>query len=377
MGKKNILVVAIIFLFIGMSFNLSSAAENVKKSSMPVSNGNIFYVGGNGSGNYSSIQSAIDDASDGDTVFVYDDSSPYREHLTIMKSIIITSENKHTTKIFGINENKDIILIKSNGTSVNNFTIRYASIGYSGILIKDSSNIIIKDCNFFDIPSMDAVTISNSENVNIMNCLMSDSFEKSKSGINDRYISGITLEAGCSNTTISGNNISYASYAGIIVLEGSNNTTITGNYIHSNDKYGIRAQYCNYNYVDDNIISKNQIIGIVIFNCKNTHIYRNSCENNNKAGVGIGDSINTCVESNNFINNGLIGYFEYNLGESYQNILTKIKWDSNYWNRARLFPKLILGSIVFHKNFQSPIIMIPWINIDWHPAKEPYDKPIG
>jgi len=377
MGKKNILVVAIIFLFIGMSFNLSSAAENVKKSSMPVSNGNIFYVGGNGSGNYSSIQSAIDDASDGDTVFVYDDSSPYREHLTIMKSIIITSENKHTTKIFGINENKDIILIKSNGTSVNNFTIRYASIGYSGILIKDSSNIIIKDCNFFDIPSMDAVTISNSENVNIMNCLMSDSFEKSKSGINDRYISGITLEAGCSNTTISGNNISYASYAGIIVLEGSNNTTITGNYIHSNDKYGIRAQYCNYNYVDDNIISKNQIIGIVIFNYKNTHIYRNSCENNNKAGVGIGDSINTCVESNNFINNGLIGYFEYNLGESYQNILTKIKWDSNYWNRARLFPKLILGSIVFHKNFQSPIIMIPWINIDWHPAKEPYDKPIG
>ena len=30
-----------------------------------------YYVGGSGGGNYSSIQDAIDDASDGDTVFVY------------------------------------------------------------------------------------------------------------------------------------------------------------------------------------------------------------------------------------------------------------------------------------------------------------------
>jgi hypothetical protein len=32
--------------------------------------GDIFYVGGSGEGNYSTIQDAVDNASDGDTVFV-------------------------------------------------------------------------------------------------------------------------------------------------------------------------------------------------------------------------------------------------------------------------------------------------------------------
>ncbi|NHJ39073.1 MAG: hypothetical protein FK731_03500, partial [Asgard group archaeon] len=45
--------------------------------------GNTLYVGGGGSNNYSSIQEAIDDAIDGDTVFVYDKSSPYNENISI------------------------------------------------------------------------------------------------------------------------------------------------------------------------------------------------------------------------------------------------------------------------------------------------------
>ena len=50
------------------------------------------YVGGSGPNNYTTIQSAIDDAVDGDTVFVYDDSSPYREHLLIETSINLLGE---------------------------------------------------------------------------------------------------------------------------------------------------------------------------------------------------------------------------------------------------------------------------------------------
>ena len=48
--------------------------EGIIKS---LSSGNTLYVGGSGEGNYSKIQDAINGASDGDTVFVYDDSSPY------------------------------------------------------------------------------------------------------------------------------------------------------------------------------------------------------------------------------------------------------------------------------------------------------------
>ncbi|MCD6481001.1 MAG: hypothetical protein J7L31_01850, partial [Thermoplasmata archaeon] len=61
--------------------------------------GNILYVGGSGPENYSKIQNAIDNASDGDTVFVYDDSSPYYENIVINKSINLVGENKDTTVI--------------------------------------------------------------------------------------------------------------------------------------------------------------------------------------------------------------------------------------------------------------------------------------
>ncbi|RLF42667.1 MAG: hypothetical protein DRN17_07450, partial [Thermoplasmata archaeon] len=44
-----------------------------------INDGNTLYVGGSGEGNYSSIQDAVDNASNGDTIYVYDDSSPYYE----------------------------------------------------------------------------------------------------------------------------------------------------------------------------------------------------------------------------------------------------------------------------------------------------------
>jgi parallel beta-helix repeat protein len=335
---------------------------------------NIIYVDDDGTADYIRIQDAIDNASDGDTIFVY--NGIYYEHIIINKSIILNGENRETTEIYGFGENQDILNIKSNVTTVSNFTIRYGSDRNSGILIEDSSYVTISECDFFDIPSMDAVTISNSENITIVKCLMSDSIEKINSGNEDRYISGITLEGGCFNTTITNNIISNASYAGIIILEGCNNTRITGNYITSNDKYGIRAQHCNYSYIEENIISKNQIIGISILDCFNTFVISNSCENNDNAGVGVGDSVNIHVEMNNFIRNGKLGYFSYNFIEGQTNIIPDILWKENYWDRSRIFPKLIFGTIVFQKDSHSPIIVFPWLNFDWNPTKEPYDIPL-
>ncbi|RLF45340.1 MAG: hypothetical protein DRN29_06910, partial [Thermoplasmata archaeon] len=79
------------------------SAENEILSSNDL-NGNILYVGGSGTGNYSRIQDAIDDANDGDTIFVYSNSSPYYEHIIINKSINLVGENKNTTIIDGNKE---------------------------------------------------------------------------------------------------------------------------------------------------------------------------------------------------------------------------------------------------------------------------------
>ena len=50
--------------------------ENLFKENSSIKKRNISYVGGSGPGNYSKIQDAIENATKGDTVFVFDDSSP-------------------------------------------------------------------------------------------------------------------------------------------------------------------------------------------------------------------------------------------------------------------------------------------------------------
>jgi hypothetical protein len=66
------LTIGIILLFVGTCISLVTAQDMEK--SLPTSKGSWLYVGGSGPGNYTRIQDAIDDASDGDSVFVYDDS---------------------------------------------------------------------------------------------------------------------------------------------------------------------------------------------------------------------------------------------------------------------------------------------------------------
>ena len=80
------LVLVIIALLIGMSITPSVAVDTIEQCSMSTSNGNTLYVGGTEEGYYTRIQDAINDANDGDTVFVYNTSSSYFENVTGDKS---------------------------------------------------------------------------------------------------------------------------------------------------------------------------------------------------------------------------------------------------------------------------------------------------
>jgi parallel beta-helix repeat protein len=373
--KRKWLAVGIILLFIGTSI-IPAMAQNTEIP-LPASRGNWLYVGGGGPGNFSKIQDAIDNASEGDTVFVYDDSSPYYEHLTIIKSLRITGENQDTVKIFGTGENTPLLLIRSDYTYVSNFTIGYGTEGNTGIHIKNSLHISIVHCKLSNIPSMDAVTISDSENITIAHCLMSDAFEKDEFAKSSRYISGITLEGGCANVIISDTTISNASYAGIIVLNECKNTTIINNIIFSNVFFGIEARDSDSLCIQGNTILNNRV-GIAISGCSDTLISMNSCKNNGFSAIGISDTKNTYIEYNNFMKSGmsgLFGFFTFNFGEDFSIRYPNNHFEGNYWGKSRLFPKPIFGAIMYKKDTQSPTIILPWLMFDWHPAQKPYNIP--
>ncbi|MCJ2557003.1 MAG: hypothetical protein LN415_07870, partial [Candidatus Thermoplasmatota archaeon] len=78
------------------------------------------YVGGAGPGNYTTIQGAIDNATPGDSVYVY--GGTYYEHLTISKPLSLIGEDRNTTIING-GENGIVVLISANWVNITGLAI--------------------------------------------------------------------------------------------------------------------------------------------------------------------------------------------------------------------------------------------------------------
>jgi hypothetical protein len=118
--------------------------------------GNTLYVGGNGPGNYSSIQLAVNDSSDGGTVFVY--NGTYFEDIDIYKSINVIGQDKNTTFVNSNDElEKGVFYIKADNVTIKGFTIQDGQAGIHILGDKEgcNENFQILDCNiinnFFDI----------------------------------------------------------------------------------------------------------------------------------------------------------------------------------------------------------------------------------
>jgi parallel beta-helix repeat protein len=229
---KNILVLGIIFMFVGMSIT-SISGINPDNEFMIVSvDGNTLYVGGSGPGNYSRIQDAVENSSDGDTIFVY--SGTYPEYnITIDTSINLLGENKNTTIVDGCNNLSDIFWLVADRINISGFTITHA--GWDGIFLDPSNNTSIIGNNLISNGD-DGIEIYHGSNNNI---------------IQDNYISG--------NTNGSG-----------IYLRWGMNNTIKHNTITNNHE-GMDIFYDN-NYITKNEIRGNEYGGMVIYGDNNSII---------------------------------------------------------------------------------------------------------
>ena len=114
---RNVIVFGIITLFIEASI---VSGINIQIEETTSSRGNTLYVGGSGEGNYTRIQDAINNASDGDTVFVY--NGTYDEYLIINIRINLIGESTHNT-IVTTNASLAVITISTDHVKVQGFTI--------------------------------------------------------------------------------------------------------------------------------------------------------------------------------------------------------------------------------------------------------------
>jgi len=324
--KSKWLTVGIIFLFVGICIIPAMAQDSEK--SLPTSRGTWLYVGGSGPGNYTRIQDAIDNASDGDTVFVY--SGLYNEgEIHIQKSINLVGEDRNTTIVNGSGP----VFYVFDNIQICNFSIRV--------------QYWINDC----------IYIVGNNNVISNNIFCTNAF------------SGIFIHYGKRNT-IKGNILSGLNWG--VCLDGAVSTDVFSNMLTGNNIGIVIWPESNRNLIHNNIIIGNNLGVSSGFSYLNSIYHNNISEN--VEGIALLRGGLTLVTMNNICDNSKDVSFE-ECGTT--------KWRDNYWGEALSSPKRIDGTIKiliggdwYGRRWWEPrYLEVPWIQFDWHPAQEPYDIP--
>ena len=270
------------------------------------------YVGGGGPGNHTSIQAAIDVAINGDTIFVYDESSPYYEkNLNIDKILNLTGENKDTTIVDG--SGSFVFVVVADWVNITGFSITNGSCGiylfmssnnsvvnnslsnnHEGIRLSSSSNNNITNNTFVNNGILmigDQLSHYNSHSIPIGNTVNGKPlyYFKNCQGIDiDGVPVGQLILANCSDVDV--RNVWIDNTDVGMEIAFSTNTIITNSSILSNKRYGINLQFSLNSSITGNNISSNSN-GIYLYSSENNTINNNTALSN---GLGI-----DLVRSNN------------------------------------------------------------------------------
>ena len=290
MNMKNKLKnLGICLIVIGLFLTSTQTISALPQPLIPrptVSSG-TFYVGGGGPGNYSTIQSAINAASNGDTIFVY--AGTYSENIIIDKSLTLIGQDRNITLIQGNNLNQTIE-ITGEGITLREFTIKNDGT-QDGIYTSTSDHTFAN--NVFTMTSRGIHMYYSSGNT-ITGSLFLDNTH-----------SGIYVDVG-QNNTISGNEF-YNNPDEGIYLTGCGRTTIDRNAIHDNG-IGIHAYQAEGNIISNNVIDSNTygifFAGMFTIHSNFNTISHNTINNNSICGLRIEHSEFNRIEFNKIEGNG-------------------------------------------------------------------------
>ena len=344
--------------------------------------GIILYVGGNGNNNYSKIKDAIENSSNGDTIYVY--NGTYRENLVINKRIKLEGQNKNQVIIDG-KKITDTIHVTVEGMILSNVTIKNSGNFDAGIKITTNYNQI-QHCNI--IENWDGIELDTANQNQISSCYISYNnwsglyFYRSHNNTIDRCqiqdnIDGILLVDSNSNIV---KNCRVASNIceGIELEHFSNKNIFYFNEIEANGGCGFFIYWgSNDTYISHCVITKNfggiEIGSIFLGGGKNTTILANAIKDNVGSGIvflGNGDFFkNTHIHFNNIYNNskGISAMAAHNCFVYIQN---------NWWG-SRFGPSLFgIGrngdSINWNPLKNSRLYFYPWLKDQESTEKSEY-----
>jgi len=231
---------------------------------------------------YPTIQQAVDNASDGDTILVY--AGTYPEHVLVDKSVQIIGNGSDVTVVDGSGEDNHVMKIIADQVEIAGFIIRNCNIGFSGIRLYGN------------------------------NCILHHNiFSSCGGGVETYYVSGYLAH----NNTMR-NNI-WGMY-----VDSCTNCLIENNSIEKNF-YGLEVGFCTI-YIRDNLIANNSLPGILLIGSIQSIFYNNKILFNRNNGFQIFSSNNNIIEDNTINNNYNEGISLY---KSINNMFTSNKLFAN------------------------------------------------
>ncbi len=340
-----------------VTFCLATPVLATTKTNTPAPTGTILYVGGSGPGNYTSIQDALDHATDGDTIYVYHDGSPYLGNFTITHSIILMGEDRDTTIIDAGHGAVPILLVRADGVTIQGFTIRNTQ--FDGILIRANDTLVnhtrITDCSAGGITVVPWTYEPVSRNI-ISNNIISNC----QTGIGVWTSDKTRIE----HNDITMNTTSPIDLSGIH-LSSSFNSLVTLNHVRSAHN-GLFSEADANNTIYQNEFT-DCLIGVSLQNAYDSTIKNNFINNTHPATFTRNPFLNILYRITVIVFKRT-DYFSIN-----QNPLNVATWQSNYWGQSYTKPYPIPGWRGYYNQIAGH--HATRVMFDFSPAAEPYDIP--
>ncbi|UCE37856.1 MAG: right-handed parallel beta-helix repeat-containing protein [Thermoplasmata archaeon] len=263
---------------------------------------------GNPAENYTTIQDAINAASPGSTVFVY--NGTYFENIVVDRTLNLTGEDKNSTIIDGSGSG-DVVTITADWVNMTGFTVTGGGGGMSngGIVLSNVDNCSVVD-NYVTGNGRDGIRVINTVDSTIESNLIEGNVDE-----------GIHVQGSFRNNIIDNTIFNHhgggmgGSADGILVYQSGENT-VDSNNITDND-YGIDVLESDMNILTGNIISDNYF-GIYLSSSNANNLTFNSMVNNGVFIFGnfLGEWASHYINTSNTANTKPIYYWVNQVGGS-------------------------------------------------------------
>ncbi|ATU08847.1 S-layer protein domain-containing protein [Methanohalophilus portucalensis] len=318
-------------------------------------------VDDDGAADYNSIQVAINNAIDNDTIEVK--NGTYFENVVVNKTLTLIGDTENTLPLINASGNGSAITITADNCSIQNFNVTGSGDDWnggdadSGIKIKSENNNIVNNSVYSNNYAIYTFEVGNNS---IKNNTISDNengvylFYSDDNLIENNYLHNSNRDVytvNSHNNTISSNTLDSSIYIfkskgnrlfdnligindsriintnpeGIYLAESSDSVIINNTIIRKNK--GVYFSDSDSNVIQNNTVSGNYN-GIYLSDSDSSNIQNNTVSYNSYRGIYLSDSDSSNIQNNTVSHNSQSGIY---LRYSYYNHITNNSVSSNFY----------------------------------------------